>query len=117
MYDVKLDEKYRVVVKDGRVEILRHDEPWLINPEGSKAWISAVDTIEILLNGFEVEKLSEAAREPIAEDVRDKLYQAWHGTAKQVAIDNLADAYAEFVGLICAGSGVTPQEFTEAITR
>lgn len=116
MYDVKLDEKYRIVVKDGRVEILRYGEPWLVNPEGAKAWISAADTIEILLNGSEVEKLNEESREPIAEVVREKLSKAWEGSTEYSAIENLADSFAEFVGIICAGSGVSPKEFLEALT-
>lgn len=117
MYDVKLDEKYRVIVKDGRVEILRSGEAWLVNPEGSKAWISAVDTIEILLNGFEVEKLSEESREPIADAVREKLQKAWVGSPPEDSIDHLANAFTEFVGVICSGSGVTPEEFLAALTR
>lgn len=49
-YSVRLDEKYQLSVADGHVTITRNGEEWLVNPAGSKAWISAADVIERLLD-------------------------------------------------------------------
>lgn len=45
-YNEKIDEKYGVKVSEGRVEVTRNGEEWLVNPEGAKAWISVADRLE-----------------------------------------------------------------------
>lgn len=42
---VVLDEKYTYVFDHGNVSILRHGQPWMKNPEGSKAWITVGNEI------------------------------------------------------------------------
>ncbi len=45
---VKIDEEYTYEFEDGDVFIRHHGNPWILNPVGSKAWISAANEIQTL---------------------------------------------------------------------
>ncbi|WAB25062.1 hypothetical protein M3_0111 [Lysinibacillus phage vB_LfM_LysYB1] len=66
-YNVSADNgKYRfLLTKDGEVRVLRYEEPWLVNPTGSKALIALMDKVERLENGL------NKACEALGADVTD----------------------------------------------
>lgn len=115
MYDIKLDEKYHLrVEKNGEVRILRYGKDWLNNPEGSNAWISAADVIETLLEGREVEKISEQRQEAISETLLEHLRNPYDDN-DALELEALTKKFAEYVGLITSDSLISPEQFVERL--
>lgn len=70
---ITIDEKYTYEFDDGRVQILRHGEPWLGGPDqpggfpGSKAWISAANEIQRLRERVAELEQNQQQHEPESE--------------------------------------------------
>lgn len=87
-YNEALDDenKYHLSVNNGRVSITRYGDEWLENPEGSKAWIAAADTIEQLRKTAEAHmKVLEVKYRDMHKLIQNEDPESFNDVAKKLA--------------------------------